>query len=114
MQNPHVLTGSQRRHRKAGGRVEPRCPLVDVAGGVPNGAGHEATCARGLAVLVSVDQHMKMQSCLDRRDRVADAPPWRQAAPPAASGPGENDAATHGWFRALALLACWSLTAAID
>jgi hypothetical protein len=46
-------------------------------------------------MLVVVDQHMDVEVGIDRRDRVADAPPRRQAAAWAAGGTGANDTTTH-------------------
>jgi hypothetical protein len=66
-----------------------------VAVGASHNSGNELAGARRLVMLVVVDQHMDAELGLDRRNRVADAPPRRQAAAWAAGGTGENDTPTH-------------------
>ena len=66
-----------------------------MAVGAGHNSGNELAGARRLMTLVVVDQHMEPELGLDRRDRVADAPPRRQAAAWAAGGASENDTPTH-------------------
>ncbi|MCX7430135.1 MAG: hypothetical protein NTY17_03880 [Planctomycetia bacterium] len=66
-----------------------------MAVGASHNSGDEFTGARRLMMLVVVDQHMDVETSLDRRNRVADAPPRRQAAAWAAGGTGANDTTTH-------------------
>jgi hypothetical protein len=70
--------------------------LVDVADGSGHCAADEIAGARRAAPFKAMDQHFHGELRLDRREHVAGAPPRRQAAPRAAGGTGENDAAAHG------------------
>jgi hypothetical protein len=66
-----------------------------VADGPGYGASDEFAGAGRPALLEAVDEHLHGELRLDRRQHVARAPPRRQAAPRAAGGTGENDAAAH-------------------
>jgi hypothetical protein len=70
-------------------------PLVDVADGPGHRATHKLAGARRPALFEPVDEHLHHEPRLDRWQHVAGAPPRRQAAPRAAGGTGENDAAGH-------------------
>ena len=95
MENPERSARGGRFRWKAGGGAEAGLSLVEVAGGAGHRPGDEAARARGPLLLAPMDQHMDLQPRVDRRDRIADAPPRRQAAARAAGGTGENDTPTH-------------------
>jgi hypothetical protein len=81
--------------RVAGLWKEAVAPLVDVADGSGHRSADEIAGARRPALFEAMDQHLDGDPSLDRRQHVAGAPPRRQAAPGAADGTGENDAAAH-------------------
>jgi hypothetical protein len=60
-----------------------------------NSSSDEPAGARRLLVFMAVDEHMDREVCLDRRQRVADTPAWRQAALRASGGTGANDTSSH-------------------
>jgi hypothetical protein len=95
MEYPKLPPGLEGIGRIAGRLEVPVSALVNVAGGSGHGATHELAGARRPALLEAVDQHLHREPRLDRRQHVAGAPPRRQAAPRAAGGTGENDAAAH-------------------
>ena len=73
-------------------------PLVDVTGGTGHRSGDEVAGARGLPLLVPVDEHMHRDSRLDHWERITHAQARRLAAAWAAGGPGEYDASSHAAF----------------
>jgi hypothetical protein len=95
MKNPQLLGGIKSNGWKIGCRLEPRLALVDVARGTRHRAGHEFPGARGLVMLVAMDQHMNREQRLDRRQCIAGTPPWGQAAAQAAGGTGEHNTSSH-------------------
>ena len=95
VEDPQLASMRERLRWNARGGEEAGLALVDVAVGASHNSGNELAGARRLVMLVVVDQHMDPELGIDRRDRVADAPPRRQAAAWAAGGTGENDTPTH-------------------
>jgi hypothetical protein len=77
------------------GGEEAGLALVDVAVGASHDSGDELAGARRLVMLVVVDQHMNSELGINRLNRVADAPPRRQAAARAAGCTGANDTTAH-------------------
>ena len=77
MEDPQLAVMSECLRREARGGKEAALALVDVAAGTGDRPREQLAGARRLVMLVTVDQHMDVETGVDRRYRVADTPPRR-------------------------------------
>ena len=65
MEDPKIFVLLDGIARPARGGEEAGATLVDVGSAAHHGAGHEVACARGLLLLMPMDEHMHGQLCLN-------------------------------------------------